>query len=181
MQADCIFIRRSARFIVRRRTFGGLQTNLKPVSCATISFSNGAQNMHASGWPRKVYGASGASDETEEHGHRTGGDCPAIPLLCHTVETANEGIDSPNHKSQSPFAFDKPIASTEAIDCSDPRVLMGSRGHRGHWKHNAQWRTVPKATAVCGRLTRAAPGEFSDHAEIQNQWDNRRYRRLSVD
>src|SRR4029077_15896298 len=50
MQADCIFIRRSARFIVRRRTFGGFQTNLKPVSCATISFSNGAQNMHASGW-----------------------------------------------------------------------------------------------------------------------------------
>jgi hypothetical protein len=130
MQADCIFTRRSARFIVPRRTFGGLQTNLKPVSCATISFSNGAQNMHASGWPRKVYGASGASDETEEHGHRTGSsDCPAIPLLCHTVETAHEGIDSPNQKPQSPFAFDRSIASTEAIDCSHPRVLMGSGGN----------------------------------------------------
>jgi hypothetical protein len=126
MQADCIFIRRSARFIVRRRTFGGLQTNLKPVSCATISFSNGAQNMHASGWPARSPVASGASDETEEHGHRTGGDCPAIPLLCHTVETANEGIDSPNQKPQSPFAFDRSIASTEAIDCSHPRILMGS-------------------------------------------------------
>jgi hypothetical protein len=174
MQADCIVIRRSARFIVRRRTFGGLQTNLKPVSCATISFSNGAQNMH----PLEPARLPRLKNTAVRIGS---GDCPVMPLLCHTVETANEGIDSPNHKSQSPFAFDKPIASTEAIDCSDPRVLMGSRGHRGHWKHNAQWRTVPKATAVCGRLTRAAPGEFSDHAEIQNQWDNRRYRRLSVD
>jgi hypothetical protein len=124
MQADCIVIRRSARFIVRRRTFGGLQTNLKPVSCATISFSNGAQNMHPLGPAR--------GPRLKNTAVRIGsGDCPVMPLLCHTVETANEGIDSPNHKSQSPFAFDKPIASTEAIDCSDPRVLMGSRGHRG--------------------------------------------------
>ncbi len=130
MQADCIFIRRSARFIVRRRTFGGLQTNLKRCLVQLLVFLMGRRTCTRRAGPARSPVASGASDETEEHGHRTGsGDCPAIPLLCHTVETANEGIDSPNQKPQSPFAFDKSIASTQAIDCSHPRVLMGSRGN----------------------------------------------------
>jgi hypothetical protein len=62
------------------------------------------------------------------------GDQPVVPLLWYTVETANEGIDSPNQKPQSPFAFDKRIASTEVIDCSHPHVLLGSRYHGDTWE-----------------------------------------------
>jgi hypothetical protein len=98
MQADCIFIRRSARLIVRRPPCSGLQTNLKSVPSATISFSNGAQNIAHFWGPAR---AARLKNTAAEIG---GGDCPILSECLRDLKPYPELLALNDRKPQSPSA-----------------------------------------------------------------------------
>jgi hypothetical protein len=97
------------------------------------------------------------------------GHCPHTSLLCPRFKMANEGARSPHHKSQSPFAFNKPnrLAAESVLWRLSLWLVQIHRfdGSNRSFTPECSNRTVA-ATEDCNRLTivrwpfRAFPRSF---------------------